>query len=90
MAQIEVKNKVIFKENQMDLVQPHFETHRAMMVQLGMISKEVLTPMKGDNFIFPVAEEQSKPLQEINVWDRPPQSGIVQNEERNKKFFEEN
>ena len=34
---------------------------------------EVLTPMKGDNFVFPVAD-----------------SGIVLNEERNKKFFEEN
>ena len=33
--------------------------------------------------------EQSKPLEEIDVWDRPPESGIVQ-KERNKKFFEQN
>ena len=33
----------------------------------GLNAKEVLTPIKGDNFIFPVAEEQSKPLQEIDV-----------------------
>ena len=35
-------------------------------------------------------KEQLKSLEEINVWEHPPQSGIVQNEERNKKFFEEN
>ena len=28
----------IFKENQTGLLQPHFETHRGMMVMLGMIS----------------------------------------------------
>ena len=34
--------------------------------------------------------EQSKPLEEIDVWEHPPKSGIVLSEERNKKFFEEN
>ena len=34
--------------------------------------------------------EQLKPVEEINVWEHPPWSGIVQNEERNKKFFKEN
>ena len=34
--------------------------------------------------------EQSKLPEEIDVRDHPPQSGIVRNEERNKKFFGEN
>ena len=34
--------------------------------------------------------EQLKYLEEINVWEHPPYSGIVQKEEKNKKFFEEN
>ena len=34
--------------------------------------------------------EQSKYWEEIDVWEHPPQPGIVLNEERNKKFFEEN
>ena len=38
IAQTEEKNKVIFKENQTDLLQPHFETHLGMMVKLGKIS----------------------------------------------------
>ena len=29
-------------------------------------------------------------MEEINVWEHPPSSGIVPNEERSKKFFEEN
>ena len=33
--------------------------------------------------------EQSNPLEEIDVWNHPPQSRIILNEERNKKFFEE-
>ena len=32
------KNKVSFKENQTDLLQPHIKTHRCMMVKLEMIS----------------------------------------------------
>ena len=32
--------------------------------------------------------EQSKLLEEIDVWDHPPWSGIVRNEERNKKLEE--
>ena len=31
------QNKEIFKENQTDLLQPYFKTHRCMMVQLEMI-----------------------------------------------------
>ena len=38
IAQTEEKNKVIFKENQKDLFQTHFKTHRGMMVKPGMIS----------------------------------------------------
>ena len=34
-------------------------------------AKEVLTPMEGDNF-SQSQMEQSKPLEEINVWDHPP------------------
>ena len=34
--------------------------------------------------------EQSKSLEEIDVWEHPPQSGIAQTEEKNKIFFEEN
>ena len=37
-AQTEEKNKIIFQENQTGLLQPHFETHRGMMVKLDMIS----------------------------------------------------
>ena len=53
-------------------------------------AKEVLTPMKGDNFIFPVADGTV----EVSGGDRrlrpPTLIWIVLNEERNKKFFEEN
>ena len=38
IAQTEEKNKDIFKENETDLLQPHFKTHRCMMVKLEMIS----------------------------------------------------
>ena len=47
--------------------------------------------MKGDNLKFPVTDGTVK-----NLWRRSMseniqlKSGIVQNEERNKKFFEEN
>ena len=34
--------------------------------------------------------EQQKFLEEISVWQHPPQSGIAQTEEENKKFFMEN
>ena len=34
--------------------------------------------------------EQSKFLEEVSVWDHPPQSRITQTEEKNKKFFKEN
>ena len=34
--------------------------------------------------------EQSKHMEEIDVWDHPLKSGIILNEERNKKFLEEN
>ena len=34
--------------------------------------------------------EQSNFLEEFHVWNHPPEWGIVLNEERNKKFFEEN
>ena len=46
------------------------------------MQKEVLTPMKGDNFIFPVADGTVK----VSGRDRR----LVLNEERNKMFFEEN
>ena len=37
-----------------------------------LTAKDALTPMKGSNFILPVAEmEQLKPLEEIDVWDHP-------------------
>ena len=35
--QTEEKNKIIFEENQTDLLQPHIETHRGMMVKPNMI-----------------------------------------------------
>ena len=36
-------------------------------------AKEVLTPMKGGNFIFPVADGTVKTLlEEIDVWNQPP------------------
>ena len=38
IAQTEEKNQEIFEENLSDLLQPHFETHRGVMVKLGMIS----------------------------------------------------
>ena len=38
LRQTEQKNKEIFKENQTGLLQPHFKTHRCMMVKLKMIS----------------------------------------------------
>ena len=41
-------------------------------------AKEVLTSMKGDNFTFPVADEQSKILEEIRIWERPLSSGSAQ------------
>ena len=54
-------------------------------------AKEVLTPMKGAKFLYSQSRmEQSKFLEEIDVWSHPLESGIVLNEERNKKFFEEN
>ena len=34
--------------------------------------------------------DQKNYLEEIRFWEHPPWSGIVQNEERNKKFFNEN
>ena len=37
-AQTEEKNKIIFQENQTDLLQHHLETHRGIMVKLEMIS----------------------------------------------------
>ena len=44
--QTEEKKKAIFKENQTDLLQSHFKTHRGMMVKLGMISG----PSQGTTF----------------------------------------
>ena len=36
-------------------------------------AKEVLTTMKGDNFMFPVADGTVKKfLEEISVWEQPP------------------
>ena len=34
--------------------------------------------------------EQLKSLEEMDVWEHPPWSGIIRNEEKNKKFSEEN
>ena len=42
---------------------------------------------KVKKMIFPVADGI---LEKIRIWDHPLESGIVWNEERNKKFFEEN
>ena len=39
----------------------------------------VITPMKGDNFLFCVADGTVKTLEEIDVWDHPLYSRIVQN-----------
>ena len=53
-------------------------------------AKEVLTPMKGDNFIFPVAEGTVKTYggeQRLRTSTLP---RIVRNEEKNKKFFKGN
>ena len=53
-------------------------------------AKEVLTPLKGNNFIFPVADGTVK----VSDGDRRPRTStlirIVLNEERNKMCFEEN
>ena len=51
-------------------------------------AKEVLTPLKGDNFIFPVADgiiKVSGGDQRLRIYSL---IRIVQNKERNKKFFE--
>ena len=49
-------------------------------------AKEVLTPMRGANFIFPVADGTVK----IFGGDRRLKQGSSLNEERNRKLFEEN
>ena len=56
------------------------------------MQQEVLTSMKSDNFIFPVADGTVRiPLEEIeDLRTIHLDPGNVQNEERNKKFFEEN
>ena len=54
-----------------------------------LAAKEVLTPMKMKNLCCQLQMEQSKLLKEIDAWDHPLYLGIL-NEERNKKFFEEN
>ena len=53
-------------------------------------AKEVLTPMKGDNFMFPVAGGTVKTSGGDQKQRPSTLLRIVQNEERNKKFFEEN
>ena len=37
--------------------------------------KEVLTTMKGDNFIFPVADGTMNSLEKIRIREHPPESG---------------
>ena len=50
-------------------------------------AKEVLKPIKGSFFLFSQSKmEQSKFLEEIDVSDHPPSSGMVLNEEM--KFFQ--
>ena len=53
-------------------------------------AKEVLTPMKNENFVFPVAGRTFKTPGEDRSLGPPTLIGIVQNEDRNKKFFEYN
>ena len=61
-------------------------------------TKEVLTPMKGDSFMFPVADGTVKIFgghrrlrPSTLIRDCPAsETIIILNEERNKKFFEEN
>ena len=61
-------------------------------------AKEVLTPMKGDSFMFPVADGTVKIFggdrrlrPSTLIRDCPAsETIIILNEERNKKFFEEN
>ena len=49
-------------------------------------AKEVLTPQRSGNFIFPVADGTvKKSLGENSVWEHPPRPGSVRNEEKNKK-----
>ena len=44
-------------------------------------AKEVLTPMKSDNFMFPVADGAVEISGGDQPCEHPPESGIVQNEE---------
>ena len=56
-----------------------------------LTAKEVLTPMKGDTFIFPVADGTIKiSVGDQNLSNHPPKSGIVLNEGKNKVIFKEN
>ena len=52
-------------------------------------AKEVLTPMRHENFMFPVADGTVK-IFEKKASEHPLQPRIVLNEERNNKFLEEN
>ena len=53
-------------------------------------AKEVSEPIKSENFIFPVADGTVKISGGSGSENIHLNSGIVQKEERNKKFFEEN
>ena len=49
------EKRAIFKENQTDLLQPHIETHRGMMVIVGMISG----PLQGTLFTVTALNRES-------------------------------
>ena len=53
-------------------------------------AKEVLTPQRSGNFIFPVTDGTVKIFGRDQRLRTPPQPGIVRNDEKNKKFFKEN
>ena len=53
-------------------------------------AKEVLTPMKGEHITFQIADGTVKISGAEPRLRTSTSTGIVQNEERNKKFFEEN
>ena len=74
-----------------DIIFAHIEELEEMVASelhaRRLTAKEVLTPMKVDNF-FPIADGTvKKSFRENSVWEHPPQSGIAQNEEKNKKFL---
>ena len=53
--------------------------------------QRIVNAMKGKNSLISKSRWNGQTfLEKIKFWEHPPWSGIAQNEERNKKFFEEN